>query len=149
MSFVNIAWKYGIEAAKTIRWALNLWSPICGQSKIQTDTEERKYNNPICPFHNLSLCPLEWYWRHPSTWQRRLIMETLKDFKFNILSYSKRMSTICFNEVFKWLKNMNLNASSGSFCLYGSLHCTLPNSPTNLISLMLYPKTGFIRRWME
>ena len=38
MSFVNIAWKYGIEAAKTIRWALNLWSPICGQRKIQRQT---------------------------------------------------------------------------------------------------------------
>lgn len=29
MSLVNIAWKYGIEAARTIRWALNLWSPTC------------------------------------------------------------------------------------------------------------------------
>lgn len=73
-------------------------------------------------------------------------MEILKDFKFNIFSYSKRMLIICFNEVFKWLKNMNLNVLSGSFCLYGSFYCIFFNFFINLIFLMFYFKFGFIRR---
>lgn len=33
MSLVNMAWKYGMEAASTIRCALNLWSPTYGGGK--------------------------------------------------------------------------------------------------------------------
>lgn len=99
MSFVNIAWKYGIEAAKTIRWALNLWSPICGQSKIQTDVEQRKCENPPYSFHASTVCPMEWYWRHPSMWWMRRSIETLKYFKLSILSYSRRMQIAHFQEL--------------------------------------------------
>lgn len=53
MSFVNIAWKYGIEAAKTIRWALNLWSPICGQSEIQREILRNANTKPNWPLPRL------------------------------------------------------------------------------------------------
>ena len=33
ISFVNMAWKYGIVEAKTIRWALNLCSPTWKQTR--------------------------------------------------------------------------------------------------------------------
>lgn len=49
MSFVNIAWKYGMEAAKTIRWALNLWSPICRPKRIQILRNSDTKAHPCLP----------------------------------------------------------------------------------------------------
>lgn len=67
MSFVNIAWKYGIEAAKTIRWALNLWSPIYGQREIQREILSTANTKPDRSLAPLSPCLSQWHWRHHST----------------------------------------------------------------------------------
>lgn len=41
MSLVNMAWKYGIEAARTILWALNLCSPTCIHTDRCTNLDQK------------------------------------------------------------------------------------------------------------
>lgn len=51
MSLVNMAWKYGIEAARTILWALNLCSPTCIHTDRCTNLDQKSSH-----IHNTYKC---------------------------------------------------------------------------------------------